>query len=196
MNKFKKQTIVEVRGVGFVNKGAELMLQAIKQMFLEYNSGIKLVMEVNYSKGWNIAEKLASRIRKEGLYVKPTGRWKRINIGFLFGLLPSSWRNKNGFVLESQIDVVLDSSGFAFGDTWGAAFAQKRLTSSIRQWRSQGKRVILLPQAFGPFEDPNVLKEIQTIGKYANLICARDPVSYQNLAKALPSSKNIAQHPD
>src|SRR5690606_16252960 len=80
--------------------------------------------------------------------------------------------------------------------SWGADFAKRRLTNNIAKWSSQGKKIILLPQAFGPFEDPAVLKEIQTVGKYSNLIFARDPVSYQNLVKALPSHKNVVQYPD
>lgn len=196
MNNSKQVKVIEIRGVGFVNKGAELMLQAIKHKIKDLDPNIRLVMEVDYGKGLTQAKELAMRLEQEGLFIKPVGRWRRLNIPFLFSLIPQGIRGRRRFVLESEIDVVLDGSGFAFGDSWGANFAKKRLTNSIEKWSQQGKKIILLPQAFGPFENSDVLTEVQKIGKYADLLIARDSSSYQHLTKALPNNEKILQYPD
>ncbi|GGF51616.1 polysaccharide pyruvyl transferase family protein [Echinicola rosea] len=192
----KRRINIEVRGVGFVNKGAELMLQAIKQKVFKYDPEINLAIEIPYGRGVKESNDLVKRVREEGILAKPAGRVHGINIPLLYNLLPMVIREKRGIILEKDIDVILDASGFAFGDQWGAAFAQRRLTANIERWHNQGKKIILLPQAFGPFNDTSVREEMSKIFRFANLIFARDTTSYESLLKLHKEDNKITKYPD
>lgn len=181
--------VVELRGVEFVNKGAELMLHGMVQMMRDRFPGVDFVMErrgrapMNKQRAMGIDTKLKS------------GRWER-QVRLLSALLPASVFNSFHLVKEEQINLVLDASGFAFGDKWGARKAGSRLADHIRQWRAEGKKIILLPQAFGPFSDAALKDKMAVILEHANLIYARDPVSYQHLKELDPDNKRIRMKPD
>lgn len=111
------------------------------------------------------------------------------------GIIPKIIRRKLGFVLREEITVVLDGSGFAFGDQWGAAYAERRLGRHIGAWRQQGKKVILLPQAFGPFSNPELNTVMEKIVANTDLIFAREERSFHYL-KSLANYEHIKQAPD
>lgn len=195
--KYKNRRLtVEIRGVGFVNKGAELMLQSIKRKLAEFDPSISIAMEVNCGIGLKKSRVLFNKIRKNGLLVKPSGRRWKINIADICSLIPKATRLKNGIVIEKEIDVIIDSSGFAFGDQWSVPFMQKRLTNKIEKWKSQGKRIILLPQAFGPFSNDEVKNEMRKIHKFADVIFVRDKISYENVINLTGKDEKISLYPD
>lgn len=109
--------------------------------------------------------------------------------------IPKFVRRKLRFVLSNEITIVLDGSGFAFGDQWGSKYAETRLGQKIVEWRKQGKKVILLPQAFGPFMDPALRTVMEKIVASAHLVFAREERSYQYL-RCITDSAHIKQAPD
>ena len=86
-----------------------------------------------------------------------------------------------GAITDSQITHYIDISGFAYGDPWGVKKARKRLGKKVKKLNREGKPYYLLPQAFGPFTDPKLQREMQLIGSNASLLCARDSVSLAHL---------------
>ena len=84
-------------------------------------------------------------------------------------------------VTDSQITHYVDISGFAYGDPWGVKKARKRLGKKVKKLNREGKPYYLLPQAFGPFTDPELQREMKLIGSNASLLCARDSVSLAHL---------------
>lgn len=160
---------IELRGVEFVNKGAELMLHAIQAAVEGFERPVRLVMETS-------PRATKKQIRAAGL--QPKSR---------FGLF--------GDVGESEVDMILDASGFAYGDTWGAKKANRRMGAHIRRWKQAGKTVILLPQAFGPFRVPELRKEMEVILKYADRVYVRDSVSMRHV-RGIHDGPNILQKPD
>jgi colanic acid/amylovoran biosynthesis protein len=160
---------IELRGVEFVNKGAELMLHAIQAAVAGFNRPVRLVMETS-----------------------PRATKKQIRAA---GLLPKSRFGLFDDVKESEVDMILDASGFAYGDTWGAKKANRRLGAHIRRWKQAGKTVILLPQAFGPFRVPELRKEMAVIFKEADRVYVRDSVSMRHV-QGIHSGPNILQTPD
>src|SRR5690606_972616 len=159
---------IEIRGVSFVNKGAELMLHAVKEQLEKKYPNAKLIMEVNVGRGLTKAKDEINKITENGLFIKLVGRRYKISIPLLLSFLPNRILSKYNIVLEKDIDVILDASGFAFGDQWGVDFARKRLTSNLSKWKKQGKKIILLPQAFGPFDKPGMKAEIGEILNESN----------------------------
>lgn len=160
---------IELRGVEFVNKGAELMLHAIKAAVSEFKKPVRLVMETS-----------------------PRATKKQIRAA---GLLPKSRFGLFDDVKESEVDMILDASGFAYGDTWGAKKANRRLGAHIRRWKLAGIKVVLLPQAFGAFRVPELRKEMTFIFKEADRVYVRDSVSMRYV-NGLHTSPNIIQKPD
>ena len=85
-----------------------------------------------------------------------------------------------GLVVDSEVNVVLDASGFAYGDQWGPKNATVMAKAMLR-WKRQGTKVILLPQAFGPFSSPQIRNSFRVMANLADRIYVRDAVSYNHI---------------
>jgi polysaccharide pyruvyl transferase WcaK-like protein len=165
----------EIRKVGFVNKGAELMLLAAVDQLNARCPDMKLVMKAGRS---NSHEPYLLRA-KLGLFQKPWA-WKgEYQLGDLFKFMPVKYRDMFGIVLDKELDIVLDGSGFSYSDQWGLK-AIKELVRSAERWKKNGTKLIMLPQAFGPFGD-----ELKPYAKrfieLADLVYVRDEVSLKHM---------------
>ncbi len=145
---------VEIRGTEFVNKGAELMMHAI---LAQLPPGWTPVIEAS-------SRNTRAQLRGAGVRTKRTGMWSR------------------GDVADEAISVVLDASGFAYSDFWGPGRARRRLGRHLARWKTQGKRLVLLPQAFGPFEGAALRTVMTQVLGAADLVFPRDPTSMEHLA--------------
>lgn len=182
--------IIELRGVEFQNKGAELMLHAILQIVKQRVPNAIFVME---HRGGSAP---MSKQRAVGIYTKLNIKKFGIDTAKVGLLLPRFVRRKFGFIHEKEIDVVLDGSGFAFGDFWGAKKAGERLADHIQAWKKGGKKVIMLSQAFGPFRDTALQRKMAVILNHADLIFARDKYSYDYLRSIPANQQRIKLKPD
>lgn len=115
--------------------------------------------------------------------------------GDLAALAPSKVREMYGVVLDRDVDVVLDASGFAYSDQWGEGSCRE-LARACRRWRKHGTKIILLPQAFGPFKSAQNRKWIAAAVEFADLIFPREPISYRYLTEAVGERDNIRMAPD
>ncbi|MBX0333242.1 polysaccharide pyruvyl transferase family protein [Pontibacter sp. HSC-14F20] len=176
---------IELRGVGFVNKGAELMLYSILDAFKDNKA--QFVMEINTGSTKGKLENL-------NIYTKPRLYKRGLNLN-KFLPIPQAVTSKFGVILENNVDVILDGSGFVFGDKWGVSKANNRLIDYIDYWKRQGKKIILLPQAFGPFENSELRSRLIKIIELADLIFARDPLSFEYITN-VKASENIHLMPD
>jgi len=184
-----KHITIELRGVEFHNKGAELMLYAILDKIRKELPSAEFVMEKTTSAP-------IFKQRAVGIYTKLNFKKFGLNAAVLGKLIPAALRKKMGFILEKDIDVVLDGSGFAFGDFWGAKKAGLRLADHIEQWKREGKKVIMLSQAFGEFEDAALKEKMQIIINNADLIFARDKYSHMFIKNIEVKKSNIHLRPD
>lgn len=181
--------IIEIRRVQFVNKGAELMLLAILDRI---GSALDDVMfTVAPDLGLRPYDKLAAL----GIHPK-AWLWRYgIQWGYLADRLPHKLLEMYGVVTDSKIDAVLDASGFAYGDQWGPT-RTVRMARATRRWRRQGTKVILLPQAFGPFTKARIRYPFKTIVKNADRVYARDPLSLEHIAECTGSASHVRYCPD
>lgn len=162
---------IEIKGIAFPNKGAELLLITIIQ---KIGSRHNICLEPNgdYSNKVNYP-----------IYTKTCLRIKGINIIFCLTLLPKFIRRRLGFVNQSEVDVVLDASGFAYGDEWGRDIARNRILK-------EKSPIIFLPQTFGEFNHRVSKKTIrQAVGK-SILMYAREEKSKREIEKT--TQKKIA----
>lgn len=180
---------IEVKGIGFANKGAELMLFAIIDQFQQRGVDARFVTDP-------IGD--FSRRSAFGLWQKTRYVRKQINWLRPLNLLPSSIREILGLIRESEVDVVLDASGFSYGDQWNNSVARDRLASSIIGFNKRNVPVVLLPQALGPFQKPGNRKTFQHILQHADLVFPRDSHSFSFVSDLVPeqSRGHITQCPD
>jgi polysaccharide pyruvyl transferase WcaK-like protein len=183
--------IVEIRKAGFVNKGAELMLNAVVQKVKERYPDVTLVMAPTHSQAGQPYHKLAPM----GFFPK-AWLWRAgIQLGDVAGILPRKLREMYGVVLDRQVDVVLDAAGFAYSDQWGLESC-KELARSSERWRRRGTKVILLPQALGPFETKNMASCVRQWVRNSDLIFAREEDSYRYLTETVGEQPKIKLFPD
>ena len=98
-----------------------------------------------------------------------------------------------------QIDLVLVSPGFRYGDSFASFFPATASQNEIRKYRSfrkRGRRIVFLPQAFGPFREQAVRDLARTILPLASLVYAREETSHRFLAEIMPDANNIRICPD
>ena len=179
---------IEIIGTQFINKGAELMLLAIIDQLKKRNKDIDFCMEPHpyFSPYKNYAPL--------GIYSKLPHNKRGINFGSIYNLIPFNIKKTFGHIKDSEINIYLDASGFQYSDQWGENSARK-LATSIKKWKRQGSKVILLPQAFGSFKSEKLQKHMNIIIEYADIIFAREETSY-NYLKSINDNNNILMAPD
>ncbi|QGZ28989.1 polysaccharide pyruvyl transferase family protein [Stutzerimonas stutzeri] len=183
--------IIEIRKAGFVNKGAELMLHAALQKLKTRYPDATYVMAPTPKK----AEQPFRKLVQLGFYPK-AWLWRYgIQWGGLANFAPRPLREMYGVVLDREVDVVIDAAGFAYSDQWGESPCAE-LAQSTRRWKKNGTRVILLPQALGPFESEKNQAAMKTVVKNTDLIFPRERISYEHLTKLVGEQPKIRQSPD
>ncbi len=172
---------IEIKGIGFGNRGAELMLIAIlnrlRGSFPQARFGAA-----------TYAGTFARRTQYGLDHVVPD-RWS-------IATLRHRMRRKEGrLICESDMDVLLDSSGYAYGDAWKTEWIQNS-AAHISRYRRRNRKIILLPQAFGPFANPSVRTAAETIIRSASLVYARDPESLEYVRALAPGAGHVRLAPD
>lgn len=181
--------IIEIRKTQFLNKGAELMLHAILKVLEQKVPNKKLVMAPRF--GLNPYEKYSIL----GFHSKAWVEFKSVQWGYYANIIPKKLRDLFGIVTDNEIDVVLDAGGFEYTDFWGDKITIE-LANSSKKWKKQGTKLILLPQAFGPFSSQKIREAIKTIVENADLIYARDIISYNHLIEITGETPNLKISPD
>lgn len=180
--------IIEVKGVGFINKGAELMLRAILEKLKVGAPQAKIVMEVNASSPYFDRGLL-------GIYQKPKLRIMGFDFSLLAIFIPKIVRRylteRYGLIFPVDVDVILDASGFAYGDQWPLGNA-RLAAREAKRLSKRGGNYIFLPQAFGPFtrkaEKAAITKALQN----ATAIFARDDESLLHVREIIRG--DVVQH--
>lgn len=130
-----------------------------------------------------------------GIYPKASLNRRGIEWGGVARMIPRKLRRRYGLVLDREVDVVIDTAGFAYGDQWGNA-SSLELARATRRWRRRGTKVILMPQAFGPYSGPTIRTAILRAVDNADLVMPRDSTSYRYLTEVTGERECIRQYPD
>lgn len=183
---------IEIKGVQFVNKGAELMLHAVLQKLDEVAPGADIVLRPNKSSPYAERAKLAA-FQKLGL------SRSFIDLNGMSYYLPKRFRywlkNKWGVVLEADVDVLLDASGFAYGDQWSSV-ALSQLSKEVKRFHRKSKPYVFLPQALGPFTRSQDRKNLSASLPLASLVMAREKSSYDNVSGLGVCEPVLWRYPD
>lgn len=183
-----KPLTLEIHGTGTHNRGAELMAIAIAERMRSSFPGARVTVPRSFGR--------AEALKQHGFYWSSDfagGRRSKL-VGSLLRNSGPIARRAFGFVDPRDIDIVLDASGFAFSDQWGAWNAESLLAKMNRPVR-KAQPLVLLPQALGPFNDPRVAHASRALFERAEIVCARDQQSMK-LAAAIIDPKKLRLYPD
>ncbi len=179
---------VEILGTGFENKGAHLMLIAIvAELNASFPDARIAIRSKELKKNWEPGEL--------ELFQKPSLSEHSFGNLAIRTMFDSKKRQRHHIILDPEIDVVLDASGFKYSDKFGETGICRR-AKRIVKWKKSGKKVVLLPQAFGPFQLPRVRKAVQAIADSVDLMIARDRDSYDYLTRLVGEREHIKMYPD
>jgi polysaccharide pyruvyl transferase WcaK-like protein len=113
------------------------------------------------------------------------------------GLRRQVWsraRSLAPWVAPSDIDCVLDISGFRYGDQW-EHLPLDRYAGYLGYWHGRGVPVYALPQAFGPFD--RTAGAARTALAACRIVMPRDDESRRLLGSLhLPEQVSVQQFPD
>ena len=177
----------EIKGTNLINKGAELMLLAVIQEVKKNYSDALLVVAPKF-------EDYPGRANLE-LWQKVWLDKYSIQWGNFAKVIPGRLRKRYGLILDNEINVVLDASGFLFSDQFGEHHTVK-MASYVKTWKRRGTSVILLPQAMGPFTTDGIRRAFAIIANNADLVFPRDDISYKHVTDLVGERPNIIQSPD
>ena len=167
-------------GVETNNKGAELMLYAIlHQIELICPSANVFIHRHRIIQGRNyILSNLNIILYRSSLLYAIMNRMHIDNLVYKYNIdkfLPSNTPYKD-------LDYYLDGSGLLFSDQMDLSGNRlQKLERSLRSMTRMGAKIVYLPQAFGPIQKETTKRAISILSRYANMINARDEISYNYL---------------
>jgi colanic acid/amylovoran biosynthesis protein len=180
--------LIEIRKAGFVNKGAKLMALAVLDHLQSRLPDAAIAVAPN-----PVSAPYPLRARA-GFYQK-VGYWRKgIEFGDLANAIPASIRRQYGLVTNKEIDIVFDISGFGYSDSNGPGGILE-LSHTLKRLRRDAK-VVLLPQAFGPFQRGISRGAMARALDRADLVFARDKQSLAHLQDIARQPERILLSPD
>lgn len=180
---------VYIDNSGFVNKGDQLMIESIVEQVRKWkpDSVILLKKSAFYQ---NVSYCYQNKILP---LQEPCGRLHKFRMKLAFDVI----LNKRLYVTPDKVNLVLNARGYFICDKWN--FSDKDISQYELYYKSfckKERKIILLPQAFGPFMQENTVKLMKLIYKYADAIYAREEVSYMGIIDCIGGSTKVRKAPD
>ena len=124
------------------------------------------------------------------------GRRLRLRLGRFVSrvLLPQT-----SFLLPDEIDLVLYAVGYRYSDHFARYYTKRLVVAEeayLASFTKKGRKIVLMPQALGPFETAPAREKMLGIYRYADLVFARERESFDNLMGIVPGARNVFLSPD
>lgn len=176
-----------VTGANFRNQGAYLMLVAVAQEMRSRFAAVP-VLDLRMAD-----QRQKASVGAETLWTPKLARRFGVRGGSWF---PDRSRRRWPYLMASEVDAVMDVSGFRYADAW-AHDSLMHYADYLDYWAGHGVPVYMLPQAFGPFAQTSA--PATRALSAASVVMPRDPDSEAHVRSLLgPSStaKVIERFPD
>lgn len=177
--------LVEIRGVGTHNKGAELMLQVVLEQIKAAAPDTQFVVERWFGSYEDRAKYQLRTVLPEG----------GIRSKLIRKLASPSLRGAYGLVDPNDIEAVVDASGFAFGAQWGTQNLSY-LARRASDWRRRKIPTVFLPQAWGPFETAEQKRFAGEAIANLDLVFAREQTSLDHLQTLSVNTDHVHRRHD
>jgi polysaccharide pyruvyl transferase WcaK-like protein len=178
---------VEIRNTTSGNQGAQLMMRAIVDR-LRSEPGCE---------AWRftVARRCATGATRQELQLDllPWMQTLGTQADLLARLVPPFF--PDSVSRAADIELVLDASGFAYGDSWGPGNA-RMAAAYYGRLKAHGAKIILLPQALGPVKNPEVRAALAEVVGLADLVYARDPTSLEAIRAVGGNQDHVRQSND
>jgi len=183
---------IQIDGTNTLNKGAELMLYAVLQQ-IERNCPTSNVIYNPSNRDKTDISYVPENINLKKRWIQAKGRYPEAifrKLGLNYSYFTSKHPLKN-------IDVMFDAGGFQFSDQWSYSNERLRVMETYySKLKAYGTKLIFLPQALGPFESKSGKKTVEILKKYADVVIAREPVSYDFMIEAGFPKTKLWLYPD
>lgn len=173
-----------LNGVETNNKGAELMLYSILQEIeRKFPDATVYIPEANVFQGFDFVKTPLKFHPVPQSAIERTAR--KFHVPGILRRLKLPYEGWTDFKVMDDIDYFIDGSGFAFSDQWNINDVRYNLWKHrLEGYRKKGTKIVFLPQAFGPAENPWTKKILHLVTENADMTFPRERVSYDYLVKA------------
>lgn len=177
---------IEILGPWLLNKGDELMLRSvIDQMESNYRIGVSTDLKMEEQKDLQELPRLTFQPKlsdfQYALRQKSVKNFLSVvKRGLLLPLAPQWLLQKFRYINGKNFVALFDCSGFAYGDQWSPNRLISR-TKYYRKLREKGVTLIMLPQALGPFKDPEIKIHAEQMLSLFDFIFPREATSRQHV---------------
>lgn len=182
----------------FIITGIQMRNKGSQAMFLTLCYGLKAIYKdcevVGFSNKYDSPEQYAFRLLPYDDYTRLVFKYQLHKVPLLEPMLTrlASQRRKtdkwNGKIAEMDkalrdADAIFDASGYTLGSGWPKGGGEM-LLQTIRLAKRYGKKIILMPQSFGPFDwddggdNEEFLKRVKKELTYATKIYPREKEGY------------------
>jgi polysaccharide pyruvyl transferase WcaK-like protein len=183
---------VLLTGTSFANKGAELMMHAVLEQLRSWPEVESVAMPLEAG---SFHQRASSGVRH--LIGRKVDRLPVVEpmIERVGNAVPRRVAATRGFARARDIGLVLDASGYSYSDRSGNR-PSLRSARIYRRYARAGAKVVLLPQAFGPFAQEGVRDAFREVLQSTTLAFARDQESLEHLQTLARDSLRVALAPD
>lgn len=181
-----------VQGVQFRNKGAHLMLEAIREETSSWPADVVLAMDPRRG---SRRQRRRAGVLDHAWYESQRVRAIGPAGGVIGNLLPRKLLRRLGFIADNALTGVLDASGFSYSDQWGASGVD-RMVHRCTRWKRRSLPIVLLPQAFGPFGTERIRRSFRKLTSLVDLIYVRDERSERHVLDLGIPAEKLRQSPD
>lgn len=177
------------------------MLRAVVQRLeKQYCLGVSTDLHVDGQAGIPAMKTLKSQptLREASAALKSLSPVKCLSLAkrsMVLPLLSQRFLETRGIGNTRDLVALLDCSGFAYGDQWSS----RRLVARVRYYemlRGRGVKLIMLPQALGSFENPEIRSHAQHLLAQFDCIYARDAVSERHVLGLGLDPEKVSVCPD
>lgn len=187
-------TVIEVAGAYSGNLGSRLMLHSVATELRRASPPVELAVWGGTVGPDDVWANRLHRVVTDRARAGP--RWSLLAAPLrLGGRSGAELRQAHGLVSPSELDGLVDISGFALSDQRGPARAEQ-YARLVESHAAAGRPVVLLPQSFGPFDDPAVAAPSARAVRAADLVVARDGRSVEHLDSLGVDGTTVMRSPD
>ncbi len=134
-------------------------------------------------------------LRRSVFFYKVVSKFHLVRIAGLFSRRLALFLTEKNAI--KGVDLCLNFGGFQFGDQWNHNHVN---VSNWRDYLSKqhqyGTKIIFMSQAFGPFTKPGSRNVLKVLNDYADVLIARDIVSFEYLKKEGVKKEKVFLYPD